>query len=573
MRSNLKTTFATYSVLALAGAVPFTLPDALPSMHAAGPLPRPPVQRINGIVRDFYQAHPDMQSMPAGGMGHVAGLVDATLGGDGDPVFVGPGSRVLGQATDSAGRNIAPHLANMTCGSSPLAAPPIAAMERVRIRNTSRLDSYDSSFGSYGGANVGAGAIVSTNSTAPGMLVLDNSSVLSGDAYVGPGGDPASVADIQGTLTGGVGVLPALVPMPVSTMPAGLPPYAAADLDIGVSLSVTIDQDHHVDTFRIQRGASVTIDGDVTIFCEQGWIMDKGARLAIPDGSSLRIFARSRSTLGGPGSVANPDTSGPDKLEIHMLGSDPDLDRLDVQGLGSRLCARVYAPDTTLDLDQSAEFSGTFVGAAVEIDNQSQVHVDMRDYGGVMIGGGGTDTQAALGATPDDGAVTSSATFDQWFNDVPGVNMSGVLPVILVQQADDSYRFDTDVDPDYSGVSGFYPIEHALLGNEGMVHNYFFTYELKATFTYDASAGLWFKYTGSGDAWVFIGDDLAIDLGSVHGVMDQRIDLDRLCLVDGRTYWLSFFTANRYKPHPRLRIDTNIVFTGSNLPTISAAFD
>ena len=51
------------------------------------------------------------------------------------------------------------------------------------------------------------------------------------------------------------------------------------------------------------------------------------------------------------------------------------------------------------------------------------------------------------------------------------------------------------------------------------------------------------------------------------------IDLDRLCLVDGQSYWLSLWVAQRTAPQASVRMETNILFTGSDLPSITAAFD
>ena len=62
-------------------------------------------------------------------------------------------------------------------------------------------------------------------------------------------------------------------------------------------------------------------------------------------------------------------------------------------------------------------------------------------------------------------------------------------------------------------------------GNEDNPHNYHFTFEIHAEFTYEG--GEVFTFTGDDDLFTFINDKLAIDLGGVHGPQSDTIDLDQ----------------------------------------------
>jgi hypothetical protein len=440
---------------------------------------------LNGVVRDFLVAHPDFEVVPSEGFGNYAGLLDETLGG-GALVFLGTGRRVITAATDSASRPIAPHIANASCGSSGLATPPLLCEGRIRGRNQSIFDAYDSSLGAYGGGNV-MDAVVATNSIAADMLVIDNTSVLNGDGHIGPGGDPAVVVDVQGTMTGTVSILTEVIPLPPVTPPAGLPVYPGGDLDVPIGGSVTIDADWHVmGEFDIKRNATVTIDGDVTFLVEDRWLVGKDSTIVIPDGSSLTIYCRSQARLYGPGTRVNPDTANPAKLEVYLLGDDIYNHQLDLTGAGTMLCGKIVARQNIVDLDQSAQFYGTFAGAAVEINNQSRLHVDMRDLGAGGIGGGGGagDTAAVLDTTISAGGITSAATFAGWYHDSPGTNLSLPLSITLVKQDGDFYLFDDATDPLYSWLGGFFPIDGRLFGDEGSMHNHHFSYAVMASFVY-----------------------------------------------------------------------------------------
>ncbi|MCA9290418.1 MAG: fibro-slime domain-containing protein [Phycisphaerales bacterium] len=184
------------------------------------------------------------------------------------------------------------------------------------------------------------------------------------------------------------------------------------------------------------------------------------------------------------------------------------------------------------------------------------------------------DSAGSMGVT-DAGGIASSESFSQWFRDVPGVNMSKPLPLRFVRQEDGSYVFDDKTDPVYSTLNGFFPIEDQLFGNPGGSpdRNFHFTFELHTQFTYDADGSQVFKFVGDDDVWVFINDELVIDLGGVHSATEQYVDLNRLGLEDGATCTLSFFFAERHRTQSNFRIVTNLELESIQLPTVSAAFD
>jgi fibro-slime domain-containing protein len=175
----------------------------------------------------------------------------------------------------------------------------------------------------------------------------------------------------------------------------------------------------------------------------------------------------------------------------------------------------------------------------------------------------------------DNGGIQSAITFDQWYRDVPGVNMSKPLKLTFNRQNDGSYVFDDKTDPNYSQSGGFFPIDDELFGNPGgnPDHNFHFTFELHTEFTYDANQDNHFKFTGDDDVWVFVDGRLVIDIGGVHPAVNQTIDLDRLGLVDGETYALDFFFAERHRTQSNFRIVTNLLLETSRVPPMTAAYD
>ncbi|HRQ72952.1 MAG TPA: fibro-slime domain-containing protein [Phycisphaerales bacterium] len=173
-------------------------------------------------------------------------------------------------------------------------------------------------------------------------------------------------------------------------------------------------------------------------------------------------------------------------------------------------------------------------------------------------------------------AVNSAQSFSQWFREQPGVNISKTMQITLRRDPDSGhYVFDDRTDPQFSNLGGFFPINGDLYGNYGSTgKNYHFTFELGTQFVYRRNAGQVFTFRGDDDVWVFVDGWLVIDLGGVHGAIEQTIDLDRLgWLVDGNTYQLRFFFAERHTTEANFRITTSLELRDIAIPVSAALYD
>ncbi len=157
---------------------------------------------------------------------------------------------------------------------------------------------------------------------------------------------------------------------------------------------------------------------------------------------------------------------------------------------------------------------------------------------------GGVPTLTAVGQS-----IVNEANFNQWYT-----KSSDSMPFALTLSEDSPgsgiYSYSS---------SAFFPIDDMLLGNEGRVHNYHFTYAIAAQFGYKPGTGQTFSFTGDDDVWVFFDNKLGIDLGGVHGAVSATADLDTLMAGKAEgNYSFNFFFAERHTTESNLQITTSL---------------
>ncbi len=158
--------------------------------------------------------------------------------------------------------------------------------------------------------------------------------------------------------------------------------------------------------------------------------------------------------------------------------------------------------------------------------------------------------------------------FDWWYRDTAGKNMPYNFQIVLTPGANGQQTYDNQE---------FFPLDgrgwnDEYIADDGMLHNFSFTFELHTTFGY--GGGEVFTFVGDDDVFVFVSQKLVVDLGGVHGAETKSIQLDTLVTDDGQatpvvltkgsTYPLDIFYNERHTVASHFRMDTSIGFNNCN---------
>ena len=204
-------------------------------------------------------------------------------------------------------------------------------------------------------------------------------------------------------------------------------------------------------------------------------------------------------------------------------------------------------------------------------------------------------------------STNNQSMFDMWYRDAPTYNMrsGGVLSVDAVAGSPGVYQYASappspsgagwhplDALPpcnlstatpwtmDCSNGGKHFPLQYMLGGSMGentVNHTFAFTTELHTFFTY-TGVNQMFEFAGDDDAWVYVNNILAVDMGGLHTAAYSVIDLGNAVVAEylgleiGGIYALDIYNAERHTTQSNFKITTSLTYECSIIDSGASAY-
>jgi len=242
----------------------------------------------------------------------------------------------------------------------------------LNMRDNAVVDSYNSAAGTYA-QTASSDAVMVTNVVDKFNVILDQSSEIRGDLYIGPGGDPSNVVFVRpgASITGDT--QPLDLPAEIQSYSPPFPPGGQPLLIQNSGGTVVMSGDYHVSRWQVRNGTDIVISGDVTMTVDTFTAFLDGS-VTIPEGSSLTLYCVNLITVDA-GFMLNADDRAADRLRIFAHDSSSSSSSVRMRG-DSVTAAVIYAAQSVSISDNAVFYGTAAAGGKVLVHDSSRMHLD-----------------------------------------------------------------------------------------------------------------------------------------------------------------------------------------------------
>lgn len=250
----------------------------------------------------------------------------------------------------------------------PLYSGAVKADGAVIISGSAWTDSYNSTAGPYGGANIAQNGHVFTNSGSVNAITLGSGSSIQGNATTGTGGTVSNPSSVTGSISTFSGES-----LDTNTVPAVL--TALPNMGSLSSTQTVPTGSYKYTELSIGGGNIITIDGDVTLYLTgSSTSMDSGGsgELRLNPGASLTIYADGNITLSSNSVLNASGTTDPSALTIYGTST---CSSVTLSG-NSALAALVNTPQANISISGSGGIYGAVISDTFTSGGNGGIHFD-----------------------------------------------------------------------------------------------------------------------------------------------------------------------------------------------------
>ncbi len=213
-------------------------------------------------------------------------------------------------------------------------------------------------------ANLTIEGDVRVDGTHPGALTIGTNSVVTGDAFCGPGGDPLVAINLNGTaqVLGQQSAAAEANDFPSVILPEGMI-YRGEMYVQGNTVEITESGEYS--SFVLETGGVVEIAGDVTLYVTGLFSLGSSTELQIADGGHLTLYLSGSFFLDSNCAVNN---SLEDPTRLVILGADSLTGTVNFNA-NSPFYGALYMPQADLVFDSNIEFHGSAIGKSMVLNS------------------------------------------------------------------------------------------------------------------------------------------------------------------------------------------------------------